>query len=49
VKHAVVLFTRDLRIHDHAALSAAVEIAFEIVPLFVLDDARPRPPRTQRR
>jgi deoxyribodipyrimidine photo-lyase len=39
VKRAVVLFTRDLRVHDHAALSAAVEVASEIVPLFVLDDA----------
>jgi deoxyribodipyrimidine photolyase len=39
VKRALVLFTRDLRVHDHAALSAAVEIASEIVPLFVLDDA----------
>jgi deoxyribodipyrimidine photo-lyase len=36
---AVVLFTRDLRVHDHAGLSAAVEIASEILPLFVLDDA----------
>ena len=35
---AVILFTRDLRVHDHAALSAAVEVASEIVPLFVLDD-----------
>jgi deoxyribodipyrimidine photo-lyase len=39
VKRGVVLFTRDLRVHDHAALSAAVAIAWEIVPLFVLDDA----------
>jgi deoxyribodipyrimidine photo-lyase len=38
VNRAVVLFTRDLRIHDHPALSAAVEIASEVVPLFVLDD-----------
>jgi deoxyribodipyrimidine photo-lyase len=35
---AVVLFTRDLRVHDHAALSAAVDVAREVVPLFVLDD-----------
>jgi deoxyribodipyrimidine photolyase len=39
VKRAVVLFTRDLRVYDHAALSAAIEMASEIVPLFVLDDA----------
>jgi deoxyribodipyrimidine photo-lyase len=38
VKRAVVLFTRDLRVHDQPALSAAVEIASEVVPLFVLDD-----------
>ena len=37
--HAVVvLFTRDLRLHDHPALSAAVERAERILPLFVLDD-----------
>ena len=36
---AVVLFTRDLRVHDHPALAAAVERAERVVPLFVLDDA----------
>ncbi|MEO5576590.1 MAG: deoxyribodipyrimidine photo-lyase [Gaiellaceae bacterium] len=36
---AVVLFTRDLRVHDNAALAAAVEQAELVVPLFVLDDA----------
>ena len=36
---AVVLFTRDLRLHDHPALAAAVERAERVVPLFVLDDA----------
>jgi deoxyribodipyrimidine photolyase len=35
---AVVLFTRDLRLHDHPALTAAVERAERVVPLFVLDD-----------
>jgi deoxyribodipyrimidine photo-lyase len=35
---AIVLFTRDLRVHDHAALHPAVEIAAEVVPLFVFDD-----------
>jgi deoxyribodipyrimidine photo-lyase len=39
VTRAVVLFSRDLRVHDHPALSAAVELASEIVPLFVLNDA----------
>ena len=36
---AVVLFTRDLRVHDHPALTAAAERAERVVPLFVLDDA----------
>lgn len=36
---AVVLFTRDLRVHDHPALTSAVAWADRIVPLFVLDDA----------
>jgi deoxyribodipyrimidine photo-lyase len=36
---AVVLFTRDLRVHDHPALVAAVGAAAEVVPLFVLDPA----------
>ena len=35
---AVVLFTRDLRVHDQAALRHAVEDVDEIVPLFVLDE-----------
>jgi deoxyribodipyrimidine photolyase len=39
VKRAVVLFTRDLRVHDQRALSVATETAAEIVPMFVLDDA----------
>ena len=39
MKRAVVLFTRDLRVHDHTGLSAAAELAPEVVPLFVLDDA----------
>ena len=36
---AVVLFTRDLRVHDHPALAAAVERAERVLPLFVLDEA----------
>ncbi|HVT65503.1 MAG TPA: deoxyribodipyrimidine photo-lyase [Mycobacteriales bacterium] len=35
---AVVLFTRDLRLHDNPALHAAVNGADEIVPLFVVDE-----------
>ena len=34
----VVLFTRDLRLHDHPALTAALQSADRVVPLFVLDD-----------
>ncbi|MEU5716921.1 deoxyribodipyrimidine photo-lyase [Streptomyces sp. NPDC020403] len=36
---AVVLFTSDLRLHDHPPLHAALASAGEVVPLFVLDDA----------
>ena len=35
----VVLFTRDLRLHDQPALAAAVERSEWVLPLFVLDDA----------
>ena len=35
---AVVVFTRDLRVHDNPALAAAVRDADAVVPLFVLDD-----------
>jgi deoxyribodipyrimidine photo-lyase len=35
---SIVLFTRDLRVHDHAGLSAAVRESEHVVPLFVLDD-----------
>jgi deoxyribodipyrimidine photo-lyase len=34
----VVLFTRDLRLHDHPALSEAANANGRVVPLFVLDD-----------
>jgi deoxyribodipyrimidine photo-lyase len=37
MKTIVVLLTRDLRLHDHPALTAAVERAERIVPLFVFD------------
>jgi deoxyribodipyrimidine photo-lyase len=35
---AVVLFTRDLRVHDHAGLSEAAGTHEHVVPLFVLDE-----------
>jgi deoxyribodipyrimidine photo-lyase len=35
---ALVLFTRDLRVHDHPALSAATRQADRVVPAFVIDD-----------
>ncbi len=34
---ALVLFTRDLRVHDHPALAEACRLAEDVVPLFVLD------------
>jgi deoxyribodipyrimidine photo-lyase len=34
-----VLFTRDLRVHDHPALAKATAVAERVVPLFVLDEA----------
>jgi deoxyribodipyrimidine photo-lyase len=36
---AVVLFTRDLRVHDNPALAAAARMAERVLPLSVLDDA----------
>lgn len=36
---AVVLFTRDLRVHDQPALASACRRADRVVALFVLDDA----------
>lgn len=41
VRAAVVLCTRDLRVHDHPALAAAVAAAERVVPLFVFDRAVP--------
>ncbi|MGI5246155.1 cryptochrome/photolyase family protein [Dactylosporangium sp. CA-139066] len=38
---AVVLFTRDLRVHDNPALAASVRAAEHVVPLFVHDPALP--------
>ena len=37
MRTAVVLFTRDLRAHDHPALAAATRDCDRVVPLFVLD------------
>lgn len=37
MRTAIVLFTRDLRVHDNPALAAACANAERIVPLFVLD------------
>ncbi|WP_018179193.1 cryptochrome/photolyase family protein [Jongsikchunia kroppenstedtii] len=34
----IVLFTRDLRVHDNPALAAACRRGSDVVPLFVLDD-----------
>ena len=39
MRSVVVLFTRDLRVHDHPALTDALRVAERVVPLFVLDDA----------
>jgi deoxyribodipyrimidine photo-lyase len=39
VETSVVLFTRDLRLHDHPALSAAARGSDRLAPLFVIDDA----------
>jgi deoxyribodipyrimidine photo-lyase len=36
---AIVWFRRDLRVHDHPALVAALAQQHRVVPLFVLDDA----------
>ncbi|MZE76900.1 deoxyribodipyrimidine photo-lyase, partial [Streptomyces sp. SID5475] len=35
---SVVLFTADLRLHDHPPLRAALSSADAVVPLFVRDD-----------
>ena len=35
----LVLFTRDLRVHDHPALAAACRRGADVLPLFVLDPA----------
>jgi deoxyribodipyrimidine photo-lyase len=37
LRTGIVLFTRDLRVHDQPALAAAVSACDRVVPLFVLD------------
>ena len=39
MRTAIVLFTRNLRVHDNPALAAAVAAAQRVVPLFVFDRA----------
>ena len=39
MRTGVVVFTRDLRVHDQPALTAAVSTCERVVPLFVFDDA----------
>ena len=39
MRTAVVLFNRDLRVHDQPALAEAVRSAERVVPLFVVDEA----------
>ncbi len=36
---ALVWFRRDLRVHDHLSLHAALQACERVVPVFVLDDA----------
>lgn len=45
---AVVLFTRDLRVHDNPALHAASLAAERVAPLFVADPRVPSSPNRQR-
>jgi deoxyribodipyrimidine photo-lyase len=42
---AIMLFTRDLRLHDNPALDAALSQAETVVPLFVLEDRLVTGPR----
>src|SRR5918998_3626553 len=53
MRSAIVWFRRDLRVHDHPALTAAHREADRVVPLYVLDprllDAGRFPPRNRAR
>jgi len=46
---AIVVFTRDLRLHDNPALYAACARARQVVPLFVVDPAIAAPARSPNR
>jgi len=48
MRTGVVLFTRDLRVHDNPALHTAGQIADRVVPLFVADPAVPSSPNRRR-
>jgi deoxyribodipyrimidine photo-lyase len=48
VETAIVLFTRDLRLHDNPALHLACTRARQIAPLFVVDPAIAGPPNRLR-
>ena len=45
---AIVLFTRDLRLHDNPALHLACDQARQVVPMFVVDPAIAGPPNRAR-
>src|SRR5689334_21138851 len=45
---AIVVFTRDLRLHDNPALHQACIRARQLVPLFVMDPAISAPPNRAR-
>ena len=45
---AIVVFTRDLRLHDNPALHQACADARQVVPVFVVDPAIPAPPNRAR-
>jgi deoxyribodipyrimidine photo-lyase len=36
-KTSIIWFRRDLRINDHPALLAAIELSDQVIPLFILD------------
>jgi deoxyribodipyrimidine photo-lyase len=38
MRRGLVLFTCDLRVHDHAALASAAKRCEQVIPLFVLDE-----------
>ena len=45
---AIVVFTRDLRLHDNPALHLACSRARQVLPLFVADPAIAAPPNRAR-